>query len=93
MTTMQPLAEELESAVAERFLALLCEDKELLRTEFAAIIAASWSTGTRPPAPGSTRSRLSASGADLQARRRSSRQRQKQDRYAGWLPTRQRAPP
>ncbi len=53
MMTLQQPALAPDQAVHEQFLALLCQDEQLLRAEFEDLIAASWPTRSRRlPPPG-----------------------------------------
>ena len=57
MMTLQQPALAPDQAVHEQFLALLCQDEQLLRAEFEDLIAASWPTRSRRrPSPGSAAS-------------------------------------
>ncbi len=57
MMTLQQPALAPDQAVHEQFLALLCQDEQLLRAEFEDLIAASWPTRSRrQPPPGSAAS-------------------------------------
>ena len=50
MSTMSAATASAPDAVEEEFWALLCEDEELVRAEFEAIVSAAWPDPPDPPA-------------------------------------------
>ena len=89
MMTLQQPALAPDQAVHEQFLALLCQDEQLLRAEFEDLIAATWPTRSRrQPPPGSA-----ASPAQLPRGRGSQPAPQPPGRREPRAQARQRAPP